>query len=162
MIPYDTKTRFREAYHAASLSVNPTTQVGAVLQTLSGEVLTAANQPVLGQSVHADDFEERRYIAVEHAERAVIYQAAAKGISTTGAVLYAPWSACVNCARAIVSSGIVEVHRHLESFVRSNPDWMNDVQDGERIMLDAGVRVRDHSGPVGAVPIMFNREVWMP
>ena len=41
-----------------------------------------------------------------HAEAAAIYKAAYLGVSTRGATMYSPWSACIKCAHAIIAAGI--------------------------------------------------------
>ena len=47
---------------------------------------------------------------VEHAERALIYSCANSGISLRGATLFTTHSPCINCARAILLSGITDVY----------------------------------------------------
>ena len=60
-----------------------------------------------------DDVEERhqadngeKYLWVSHAERNAIYNAALLGVSTKGCTIYVPWYPCIECAKAIVQSGI--------------------------------------------------------
>ena len=60
-----------------------------------------------------DDVEERhdaasgeKYLWVSHAERNAIYNAALLGVSTKGCTIYVPWYPCIDCAKAIVQSGI--------------------------------------------------------
>jgi dCMP deaminase len=60
----------------------------------------------------ADDSPEERhqrptkYLWTEHAERNAIFQAARVGIAIQGCTMYLPWFPCMDCARAIVQSGI--------------------------------------------------------
>lgn len=58
-----------------------------------------------------DDVEDRhlrptKYFWTEHAERNAIYSAAQTGTSVHGCTMYLPWFPCMDCARAIVQSGI--------------------------------------------------------
>ena len=86
-----------------------------------------------------------KYLWTEHAERNAIYNAAYSGIPLAGSRIYIPWYPCIDCARAIVQAGIVEL-------VAMEPDW-HDGQWGEgfhvaRQMFDeAGILVR-FLGPV--------------
>lgn len=92
-----------------------------------------------------DDHDERherpaKYFWTEHAERNAIYAAARNGVALAGCTMYLPWFPCVDCARAIVQAGIVEL-------VSLEPDFA-DTQWGEgfRISVDlleeAGLAVR--------------------
>ncbi len=63
-----------------------------------------------------DDIPERhsretgaKYLWSSHAERNAIYNAARIGVSVKGCVMYVPWYPCVECAKAIIQSGISEV-----------------------------------------------------
>jgi dCMP deaminase len=50
-----------------------------------------------------------KYHWVEHAERNAIYNAARMGNSVNGCTMYVSHFPCVDCARGIIQSGIVEV-----------------------------------------------------
>jgi dCMP deaminase len=50
-----------------------------------------------------------KYSWTEHAERNAIYNAARLGISVHGCAVYINWFPCIDCARAIVQSGITRV-----------------------------------------------------
>jgi dCMP deaminase len=61
-----------------------------------------------------DDLEYRhvrpeKYLWAEHAERNAVYNCARSGIATEGCRIYVPWFPCMDCARAIVQSGINQV-----------------------------------------------------
>lgn len=92
-----------------------------------------------------DDHDERherpaKYFWTEHAERNAIYAAARNGIALAGCRMYLPWFPCVDCARAIVQAGIVEL-------VSLEPDFADEQWgEGFRVSVDlleeAGVAVR--------------------
>ena len=50
-----------------------------------------------------------KYFFTEHAERNAIYNAAKLGLSLNGAIMYATYFPCADCARAIIQSGIIKV-----------------------------------------------------
>jgi dCMP deaminase len=93
----------------------------------------------------SDDEEERhsrptKYLWTEHAERNAIYHAALVGIALKGCRMYLPWFPCMDCARAIVQSGISEIiayHPEVE-----HPKWGNDFQNSIALLQEAGVKLR--------------------
>lgn len=50
-----------------------------------------------------------KYAWSEHAERNAIYNAARLGVRIEGCVCYVNWFPCIDCARAVVQSGIVRL-----------------------------------------------------
>jgi dCMP deaminase len=50
-----------------------------------------------------------KYAWIEHAERNAIYWAARHGLSTEGCAMFVDLTPCVDCARAIIQAGVVEV-----------------------------------------------------
>jgi deoxycytidylate deaminase len=153
---------FRRAYHVASVSVDPSTQNGAVMVSRSGDVIAECNQPSLGITVHHEDFDRDKPFWMEHAERAVILRAARAGISTEGAVLFAPWAACADCARAIVMAGITKVHRHVEALELTPLRWAPSTNAGEQILKASGIQVLNHRGQVGESIVRFDGSLWRP
>lgn len=164
MIPDHVRDRFALAYEVASTSLDPRTQNGVVLELPSGhdDLIVACNDPVKGQSVLDDDFGDKKYLVMEHAERNAIYHAASGGHRTFGATLYAPWASCSDCARAIVASGIQVVHRHIDAIKRTPDHWQYEVKMGYQILVAGGVQVNDHQGEVGGHTIRFDGEAWTP
>src|ERR1039457_2884604 len=105
-----------EAMEAATHSPDPSTQSGAVVMLADGQVVAADyNRFPVGVTESKERWERPlKYRFIEHAERNVIFQAARKGIKTEGATLVCPWSACSDCARAVVEAGfttLVRLHR---------------------------------------------------
>jgi dCMP deaminase len=96
-----------EAEEVARTSPNRVRQVGAVLVTEGGEKVARCNSFPRG----VRDIEERhagdgRFVWMEHAERNAIFEAARLGLRTQGATLATTFFPCIDCARAIVQSGI--------------------------------------------------------
>ena len=125
------------------------TKVGAVIATGKRLVYGANHMPSL---VVGD-----KHAIMEHAERAAIYKAAACGVPTAGATMYAPWFACPDCARAIISSGIKEVVGLL-SLRNATPERWSSRLELAYVMLDAAhVKMRFLTESVGE-SILFNGE----
>lgn len=138
-------------------SHDPRTQVGAIL-LIGGSQHEAANripERVLRNLAKGgrELVPPHKYDYIEHAERAVIYDAARSVYDEDDfrhAVLYAPWFACPDCARAIVSVGIREVVGLASLQALTPPRWADAIDAGQRILLAGGVSMRWICGEVGA------------
>jgi dCMP deaminase len=118
--PTEWDRRFMQlASFIGSWSKDRTTRVGCVIVGPANEVRsTGYNGFPRGIN---DEIEERlirpaKYLWTEHAERNAIYNAARAGIALSGCRIYVPWYPCVDCARAIIQSGFIEL-------VAFEPDW---------------------------------------
>lgn len=92
-----------------------------------------------------DDLESRhrrpeKYFWTEHAERNAIFSAAAAGIPLAGCRVYLPWFPCMDCARAIVQVGIVELIAVQPDV--TDPKWGDDFRRVSVLLQEAGVSVR--------------------
>ena len=94
-----------------------------------------------------DDVEARhcretgaKYLWSSHAERNAIYNAARIGVSLKGCVMYVPWFPCVECAKAIIQSGIIEVVAYEPDF--SEPKWGVEFQVVQEMFGEADLKVR--------------------
>lgn len=81
-----------------------------------------------------------KYKWTEHAERNAIYNAARVGIPLDGCRMYLPWFPCMECARAIIQSGILEL-------ICIKPDsadaqWDADFAEVPQMLSEGGIRVR--------------------
>jgi len=102
------------AHHVADWSKERGRRVGAVIVGPDKEIRsTGFNGFKRGVN---DDIEARhsrengaKYVWSSHAERNAIYNAARIGVPLKGCVMYVPWFPCVDCAKAIIQSGIAEV-----------------------------------------------------
>ena len=88
-----------------------------------------------------------KYFYVEHAERNIIYRAASLGIQTEGMELIAVWAACVDCARAIIQSGITKLVRL--KINNSNERWIESIKYGDELLKEAGVEIFELSDKLG-------------
>ena len=95
-----------------------------------------------GLNDEADHRHQRptKYLWTEHAERNAIYTAAREGISLAGSTMYLPWFPCVDCARAIVQAGIVELIAMKPDL--ADPEWGQGFSVSIELLEEAGVTVR--------------------
>ncbi len=127
------------AIAAARLSPNRIRKVGAVLLPKpGGSALRACNTFPHG----VQDTEQRhlgngRLVWMEHAERNVIYAAAKAGVATDGATLGTTFFPCVDCARAIVQSGIRHVHTLPPDL--ADPVWGESFVHSRVVLNEAGI-----------------------
>ena len=129
------------ALQVAAKSPNRVRQVGALLVTGGGVAIAACNTFPAGiadtDERHAGD---GRFVWMEHAERRAIFEAARRGVATAGARLTTTFFPCIDCARAIVESGIVCVDTPAPAF--EDPVWGKSFERSEVILREGGVDVR--------------------
>jgi dCMP deaminase len=136
--------------YATQHSHDQETQNGAVLVT-SRQIIYAANCVPTGVARPEHRLARPfKYDFVEHAERAAIYKAAATGVPTAGGVLYCPWFACTDCARAIISAGVKEVVGLIALRNATPARWLLNVELAEKMLEEACVSQRLLADEVGA------------
>lgn len=136
--------------YAAANSGDDHTQNAAVLVVGKRTIYAANGFPpgVLRDGVRASA--PYKYQFVEHAERAVIYKAAATGVPTAGGVMYCPWFACTDCARAIILAGVREVVGLASVYNATPPRWSENIFLASTMLSEAGIGQRWLAGDVGA------------
>src|SRR6185437_15420597 len=130
----------------ASRSKDPNTQIGCVIVGPNHEIRsTGYNSFPRGIR---DDVPERlvrptKYLWIEHAERNAICNAARAGTATEACTIYVEIMPCMDCARAIVQAGIVEVVISAER-MKAYTSAYYDEHFGmvEVLFSEAGTRVR--------------------
>src|SRR5271163_1776390 len=133
--------KMKAAQLASARSPNRVRQVGSVLVARDGTEITACNTFPEG----VRDIDERhagdgRFIWMEHAERHAIFEAARRGIATAGARLTTTFFPCIDCARAIVDSGIACLDTPSPAF--DDPVWGASFERSEIILKEGGVEIR--------------------
>lgn len=148
----------RMALEEALKSQDQSTKNGAVIVNHGKPIAFGHNDFIPGFG-HLPEHHERpfKYSVIEHAERAVVYDAAHWGEQTEGGIMVANWVACPDCARAIVLSGVKEVICHAVCMERTPERWYNEVSLGLKMMLDNGVTLTYFTGKCG-VPNLNNGE----
>ncbi len=135
-----TNRMFTEAYTVAELSSDWWRHVGAVLARDDVVLFSAGNRHkpsdhtpyIVGdvrQLFHKAEY--MNYSTAEHAETAVIAEAARRGVATLGASLYVTTFPCPYCARLIAHAGITKLY-FTEGYA---------TLDGEELLKQAGVEI---------------------
>lgn len=150
----------RMAYkHAMINSTDPSTQNGAII-VANGALSFGANHFPKGVQEKEDRWvRPLKYSYVEHAERNAVYAAAKNGIKTEGGIMYCPWFACSDCARAIIQAGISEVIGHKHPAQENVPNWKNTIEIAMGMLNEAGVKWTNIDATFGDVEIRFNGSV---
>lgn len=156
-----------QCYRKATESPDTSTQLGSVIMDAEGYIrweTCSFNGFVHGWVPTEADYERpRKYQVTEHAERRAIYKAAKFGVALEGATLYCTWAACVDCARAIVESGISRLVRHYPPLDDATERWLESVSLGDQIMKKGGVKVKDILGLIPeSFPILRGGESFDP
>lgn len=124
----------------AAFSKDRSTQVGAIILGPDGEGGPWGYNGFPRGCDDTDEFKHQRpekYLWTEHAERNAIYNAARTGFSTKGCAMFVTHPPCMDCARAIVQSGIGMV-------VWPKGDELNKARWGES--NSAAIRLFDEVG----------------
>lgn len=142
----------RLAYEQAVLSGDLSVQNGAVLvDPGSGEVVATGFNDIHLPLLDKPERRQRpkKYEWTEHAERAVIFDAARRGVRTQGLWMYCPWFACADCGRAIVYAGIARVVGHHIPQHDERPDWAASIAAADEMFREAGLEVERFRGHLG-------------
>lgn len=96
----------------ASRSKDPNTQIGCII-TGPDHNIRSTGYNSFPRGIR-DDVPERlerpeKYMWIEHGDRNAIYAAARVGTPLEGCTMYLPGLPCMDCGRAIIQVGIVEV-----------------------------------------------------
>lgn len=137
------------AHTVAAMSDDQHTQLGAVLvdPETHNVVVWGYNHIPDGLSKTPDRLERpAKYDYIEHAERDVVMRAARQGVSTEGKTMYMLLIPCVNCARAIIGSGIKEIvvdYEYCMVYRAKTKHWDEEFRKVILGMLgEAGVKLR--------------------
>ena len=104
---------FRHVYSLAESSGDDATKIGAVIANEHTSIASGVNSFPIGLKDKPERRERpEKYKWFEHAERNAIFYAAMIGREVNGGEMYTQGIPCVECARAIVQSGIRVVHVH--------------------------------------------------
>lgn len=133
------------AAHAATLSKDPSTRVGAVLVGPDREVrATGFNglpRGLVDSPARLHDRELKLHLVV-HAELNALLSAARIGTSARGCTMYITHPPCAACAAAMVQAGVARV-------VHRAPDppmverWRRSLELGQVVLEEAGVGVEE-------------------
>jgi dCMP deaminase len=150
----------RLAYEVAEKSKDPSSKFGAVLVRDNRPILTGYN----GFPKKVEDSALRlttklKYDLVVHAEQNAVFLGAKFGVETAGTTLYIPAWPCSECAKAIISAGIVKVVMHritVNLFKRVNPKW--DFLMPKLMFEETGVETCFLEAPVGKIAYLSGKK----
>lgn len=130
----------------AARSKDPNTKLGCVIVGPAHEIRTTGYNS-FPRGIR-DDVPERlvrpeKYLWIEHAERNAICNAARCGTALEGCTLYVEIMPCMDCARAIVQAGIVQVVVSSERMKQYSSVYYDEHFGNSEILLkEAGVIIR--------------------
>jgi len=140
----DWDTRFIElARHIGQWSKDQSRQVGCVIIGPNNEVRsTGFNGFPRGadETVSSRHLRPTKYLWTEHAERNAIYNAARMGTPLDGCRMYLSWFPCMDCARAIVQVGIVELVALRPN--TDDPQWGSDFSAALELFKETKISLR--------------------
>ena len=129
------------AAQTALTSPNRVKKVGAAILTCDGgEAVAACN--TFPKGVADLDWRHEgdgRLVWMEHAERNAIFAAAKQGRALAGATLATTFFPCIDCARAIVQSGIVRLLSPEPAL--DDPVWGASFPRSRAILEEGGVEL---------------------
>jgi len=139
------------AYLVASKSKDESTHMGAVVVGPNNEIKsTGYNSFVRGlnDEIAARQEKPEKYYWFEHAERNAIYNATLMGTSLKGCKIYTNGIPCMDCARGIVQSGILEVIID-KKWDKKNPDlWKENAKRSIEMFEEVGIILRYWDGKI--------------
>lgn len=128
------------AVAAASRSPNEIRKVGALLVTANGGEIAGCNTfPPGVRNLPERVVGDNRFIWLEHAERAAIFEAARRGLATDGGTLMSTYFPCTDCARAIIQAGLKSVARPRPEF--DDPVWGESFRTYAALLAEGAVDV---------------------
>lgn len=160
----------RQAYRQALYSLDPGTQVGAILivDLHPGHTTSAHGYNHFSKDLEKvtkincyDMWYDRnlklRYVI--HAEVAAIIDAARNGIPTKGATLYCTWGCCLGCAKIILDAGVSRLVTHHHKRMDQHLAWQREVEEARSYLSSQGVEVCVINEDLNAnLWVRFNRQ----
>jgi len=130
-----------QAIAAATASPNGIRKVGVVLVTAdrSTEIAGCNTFPPGISNLPERVVGDNRFIWLEHAERAAIFEAARRGVATDGGLLVSTYFPCTDCARAIIQAGVRTVAAPRPEF--DDPVWGESFRTSAAILAEGAVEV---------------------
>lgn len=147
------------AFLASTKSKDESTHIGSVIVGVDNEIVsTGMNGFVRGINDNLKVRQERpeKYFWMEHSERNAIYNAARIGVSLKNCKIYITATPCMDCARAIVQSGISEVIVDTNQNYEKTQEWSKHSDRSLILFKEAGVKFRYFKGEY-VKPYKLNR-----
>lgn len=150
----------KSCYQLAKTSPHPTTKIAALLIENNQVVLEGVNALPPGVEPLPERFlGENRHLYPNHAERDLIFKAAKHGQKTKDQIIVTPWHPCLQCANAIISSGISTIITHYQMIERTNQEWKLEMLKAALVLSEAGIKMQIYDGAVDEEALMHG-ERW--
>lgn len=136
------QTRFYDlALSISTWSKDKSTKVGVVIVKDRQILSTGYNGFPRGIN---DDIQERnqrplKYDYTEHAERNAIYNAVYNGVNIRNSILYSTFFPCVDCCRAIIQTGIIEIVT--QEPINVSDQWKESFKISHDMLIEAGIKI---------------------
>ena len=159
-----------KAYVEAQKSPDPSTKTGALVVWRKDDVHhiwgRGCNRFLDGVEVTQERLTAPlKYMCIAHAECIAIFDAL-KSLKTplSAMTMVAPWAACSNCGKTIIMSGIKTLVRHKQAHLQSagNLKWKEEIEVADIMMREAGIKIIEYDGAVGAPPSLASGQYWNP
>lgn len=152
-------------YELASRSPDKSNQNGAVLVSLDNEIVSGGFNKFPDNVEVTDELiadREKKLFYIEHAERNAIFSAIKGNKQVSGNVLFCPWFACSDCARAIILTGVTKVIGHKQRMDQTPERWKASVKAGLDLLESHNVKLEFLDANLGCTPIIVNGQSWQP
>lgn len=140
----DWDRRFMElARHIGGWSKDRSRRVGCIIVGPHNDIrATGYNGFPRGIDDDAEARHQRpeKYRWTEHAERNAIYNAARTGVALQGCRLFLPWFPCMDCARAVIQTGLIEIVCLEPDF--GDPQWGDEFRSVFVLLNEAKIPCR--------------------
>lgn len=157
-----TRDYMRMAFkHANKYSSDISTQVGAVLVSKNGEILSFGTNGIPYPIKETEERLQRplKYFYTEHAERDAVFGAATATQhnireSVYGSTLYCTWAACAECAKTLIRFGVKKVVTSQINLMESvtGSEWKDSLEAAKQMFVDAGVEFEVYVPPENEEP----------
>lgn len=159
------KDLFREIYQFAYKNSNDiSTYTAAMLvnDKLEKIVIASNGFPPGTKEIPGWNEKPKKDQISNHAERAVIYKAAEKGVKTSGLTMIMPWAPCFPCANAIIYSGIKTLVCHKQMVDRTPVDWETELAECFKLLKHNKVKIVMYDGKIGGCKSKMRKKIWKP
>ena len=139
------------------------THIGAVVIGENKEVRSVGYNGFvrgLNDTVKARQERPEKYYWMEHAERNVIYNATLMGVSLKNCIMYTNGIPCMDCARAVIQSGIKEVIVDKKWNDNNSEKWNEHTKRSIEMFEETGVKIRYYEGNTLEITKLRSGEVF--
>jgi dCMP deaminase len=133
----------RLAVDISRMSKDPKRRVGALIVTQDGSPVSwgynGFSRGIKDDLRLQDD--ALKLTMVVHAEANAVFNAARAGASTKGGIMVCTLFPCVNCANAIIQSGIVELICPDTKLLEPQSKWAAAMDQSKALLEEAGIKL---------------------